>query len=363
LILTGTAALLAGCSSNRPSVAMADSFDLDLFGAHVDDLHTPYVAGAQFSITVSSDAAASSRSAWTLSSSDPDVIQVTSPLASGTASVTAGKPGQATLTVLDGSGAVLDSHTVTVAIPTQVNLYAQGLLLTGAADSAAQVTEASILEGGEATFLARYFANGTELFGNGALSSTATDGITTSTASPSFASDRDFLQVTVPARGMSGSVNLVVGGAAVGQLPVTAVATSQVTQVTILQQNSLGVDAGASLVLYAHAVDATSASVFGASFDWVTRQQGGTATPAGSAFGGPSDLFFYTFDATTSEEVTASYAGFTPGTTIHAAGGSVGSTADVGCALAGAPGAGGRLSAVGIGLALAAILASRRRRG
>src|ERR1700722_9886154 len=54
LLVASTVALaLAGCSTASKPVTMADSFDLDIFGPHGDDLHTPYVAGAEFQITVS----------------------------------------------------------------------------------------------------------------------------------------------------------------------------------------------------------------------------------------------------------------------------------------------------------------------
>ena len=142
-----------GCTTSTPSrpVTMADSFDLDLFGPHVDDLHTPYVAGASFAITVSASSS-QSQAGWSLSSSDPAVFRVESALSGGSANVTAVAPGQATLNVLNASGEVMDSHPISVAIPDQVNLYAEGLLVTGASDSAAQITQASIVAGGRPRF-------------------------------------------------------------------------------------------------------------------------------------------------------------------------------------------------------------------
>ena len=295
---------LAGCSPSQP-VTMADSFDLDIFGPHVDDLHTPYVAGAQITITVSASNP-TAQSEWTLSSSDSNVVKVSSGLYDGSANIVAVGPGQATLTLTDGSGSVLDSHTVSVAIPNQVNLYAQGLLLTGATDQAAQVSQACVVQGGEATFLARYFLNGTELYGNNVLQSTPPPGVTSTTVSPSFANDRDFLQVQVPNKGMSGVISLLVGNVPVGEVTLNVVPPSQVSHVAILEQNSVGSQTGAQLLLFAHAVDANSNDVFGASFNWLTAAQGGGApTSAGGSFGGPADLFFYTFDPNTSESVTA----------------------------------------------------------
>jgi len=356
--------LSAGCSSSQP-VTMADSFDLDIFGPHVDDLHTPYVAGAQITITVSASET-TPQSGWTLSSSDSNVVKVSSALYDGSANIVAVSPGQATLTLTDGSGNVLDSHAVSVAVPNQVNLYAQGLLLTGATDQAAQVSQASVVQGGEATFLARYFLNGAELYGNSTLQSTPPAGVTSTTVSPSFASDRDFLQIQVPNKGMSGVISLLVNNVQVGEVTLNVVPPSQVSHVTILEQNSVGSQSGANLLLFAHAVDANSNDVFGASFSWLTAMQGGgVPLSAGSTFAGPADLFFYTFDPTTAETVTADYDGFSPSTVVHAVGGSVGSTAQVGCSLGNAPGLGAS-SGVGLGLGLALALmgagARRRRR-
>jgi hypothetical protein len=361
------AAALPGCNSGSKPVTMADSFDLDIFGPHVDDLHTPYVAGADFAITVSASDSQQTQNGWTLSSSNPNVLRVTSPLSGGSANVQAANAGQATVSVLDATGKVIDSHPVTVEIPDQVNLYAEGQLLTGAPDSVAQVTAASIVSGGEATFLVRYFAQGTELYGSGALQSTATNGITTGSASESFATARDFLQVTVPANdGASGSVSLLIDDVSVGEVPITTVNASAVTQVSILSQSAAGASSGTSLTLYAHAVDATAADVYGASFDWsiVGQTDGGQPTQGFSS--GPADLFFYNYDAAATETVIASYDGFSPSATVHGQGGSVGSTANVGCSIGVAPGtpSGGGVPGIIVAIALGGIAAAAgRRRG
>jgi hypothetical protein len=350
--------IAVGCGSSSKPVTMADSFDLDIFGPHVDDLHTPYVAGASFTINVNADPSVN-QGGWTLSSSDPNVMAVTSGLVGGSADVLAKNPGSATLTVKDESGNVVDTHTISVAIPNRVELFAQGLLLTGATDSEAQVTEASIVEGGEATFLVRYFLDGTELYGSGALSSTATLGATSMSTSSSYATARDFLQISVPPQGMSGTVSLLIDKTSVAEVPVTAVPATQVSQVTILAQNSVGASKGAELVLYAHAIDANSGDVFGASFDWASN---GTSEPSG-ALGGPADLFFYNFDPSVTETVTAGYERFDPSYVVHGVGGSVGSSANVGCSAGprstfGESGMGAALSAL---VALALLRAKRGR--
>ena len=363
LILASPAILsLAGCSlaggSGKP-VTMADAFDLDIFGPHEDDLHSPYVAGAQFEIAVSTDAP-QVPAGWTLSSSDPNVIRVISGLVGGSAAVIAGHPGQATLSVLDADGKVQDSHAVSVALPDRVGLYAEGPLLTGASDTAAELTQASVVAGGEATFLVRYFAQGVELFGSGALTPTATGGVTVNTVSSSFASARDFVRVSPAAMGASGTVSLSVDHVIVGELPITTVLPSAVTQVTILPQSALAAQKGESLALYAHALDATSAEVYGASFDWTINGQ----TNASLYGDGPADLFFYPFDPAVTEEVAASYEGFSPYARVHGTGGSVGSTSQLGCSLSRSPGGpGGSTTMFGLALAIGGAALVRRRRG
>ena len=146
--LTGCTA--AGARTASGSVTMADDFDRDVFGPHVGDLHTPYLAGAHFQVSVTTGREQNG-TGWTLSSSDPDVLRVVSPPAGGSATVAAGRPGRTVLSVLDAKGAVLDSHAVTVAAADQVSLYSEGLLLTGAPDAVARVTRANIVAGGEAT--------------------------------------------------------------------------------------------------------------------------------------------------------------------------------------------------------------------
>lgn len=361
---------LFACHAASKPVTMADSFDLDLFGPHVDDLHSPYVAGARIGITVSVSNGAG-QSEWTLESSNPAVVSVASPLSAGSATILAAGPGQTTLMVRDATGAVVDSHTVSVAVPDQVSLYAEGLLLTGAGDSAAEITHASIVTGGEATFLVRYFLDGTELYGSGALTPTATANLTASTVSETFAQARDFLQVaTLPSAGATESVSLAIANHVVAQVPVAVVAPQAVTKVSIDPQSTSGAQDGDQLTLYAHAVDATDAEVYGAGFTWSASgvsggsfAEDGGFVPVVPAGAGPADLFFYTYASSQSETVTAAYDGFAPSAIVHAHGGSVGSTANVACAVANAAaGAGAGPWGAGVAMAMTGVGLARRRR-
>jgi hypothetical protein len=348
--------LVAGCNPGR-SVTMADSFDLDVFGPHEDDLHSPYVVGAQFQITIT-DTNSPTGNAYdlTLVSSNPAVLT-----AMPGGSVTALSPGQTTLTAQDSQGNVLDSHVVTVALPDTVGIYAEGPLLIGGPDAGVALSQASIIAGGEATFLVRYFAAGTELYGNHALDPAGLGGVLATTTSASFASARDFLQVT-PIMGAAGqSVTLSVGGSVLGSLPVTGVDPSVVTGISIEQQDPSSAASGDTLYLYAHAVDQTADDIYGVSFTWSANGQDESAGLLGEGED-PADLFFYTFNSSVSETVVASFDSFSPSTVVHGVGGAVGSTGYVGCSASGAVGTGGTSAAFALALAASGMLAARRRR-
>ena len=354
--LTGCTA--AGARTASGSVTMADDFDRDVFGPHVGDLHTPYLAGAHFQVSVTTGREQNG-TGWTLSSSDPDVLRVVSPPAGGSATVAAGRPGRTVLSVLDAKGAVLDSHAVTVAAADQVSLYSEGLLLTGAPDAVARVTRANIVAGGEATFLVRYFAQGTELWGSGALRPTATDGVTATTVSSSFAPARDFLRVTVPTVGTSASVSLALDDVAVTNVPITEVAPEAVAHVSVVPQSTDTTENGDLVALYAHAIDATLADVYGARFDWFVNGE----VPEGGVADGPADLFFYSFDSAGRETVTASFNPFTVSMSVSAPGTGVRPTASAGCTLTGAGGSSGTpFSLAGLGLAMAGVARATRRK-
>jgi hypothetical protein len=366
-------ALAAGCNNNGQRVTMQDDFDLDLFGPHTDDLHTPYVVGARFNIDVTATDG-SNTAGWTLQSSDPTVFSIgTAPAQPGQSAssafsepVVAVAAGQATVTVLDNDGKTVDSHVVVVGIPDSVQLYAHGKLIAGESDVQALVSTAQVVSGGDATFLVRYFEAGTELSGSGALAPTATGAIAASAEQSTLATARDWLEVDGSAPG-TGQVSLVVGGLPLSTLPVTVVGQSAIQTVTLLQQSTAQANDGATLWVVGRALDAQSNDVYGASYQW--SFQGASLGSASPIFSNqptvPTDLVSYTYQSNASGTVLASLGTLDASTVVHAQAGSVGvsSTADVACSVGAAPGAGlaGGASAA-FGLAAIAAGAVRRRR-
>lgn len=344
-----------------PSVAMQDTFEITLFSKATDDLHTPYVQGAKFSIDIATtDYPSSALAGWTLQSSNPAVVQVQGSQNSGSSyAIAAVGTGETVLSVLDASGHVLDSHTVDVAQPDHVELCAHGLLLGGYTDGQSQVTQATVIQQGTATFLVRYYLGSQELFGNNAVVATGTGAVTASTTTSSFGDDRDWVEVDAAQPG-SGQVSLAVGSEAPTVIPATVVAPSAVQSVGVLPQTDAGASDGDQLYVFARAFDAQGLDIFGASFTWNVNGAPATGTlPSGTQ---PSDVLAYTYKGSASESVSDGLASYTSSAvTIHGTGATVESTADVGCSVARASGTGtgGELA---LGLVVAGAVASRRRR-
>jgi hypothetical protein len=358
ILLVGSfvASLTAGCTINQHPAGLQDNlgtFTLDNSNA----LHTPYVAGSRFTITVEAGAHATN-DGWKLTSSDPSVLQVGVPQGSGTSDfpVQAGASGHATLTVTDKNGNVIDTAGVDVAVPTRIQLCEQGLLYAGYTDDQAAVGSAQVVSGGTATFLARYFAGSQELFGNNALTASNSSLALAAVTSTSF-SVRDFVQVTGVSTGTT-SVHLAAGGTTL-DLPVTVVDPGAVSSVTLAAQSESGASDNQVLFVFARALDSNGRDVYGSSFAWSAA---GQSLAGNGNSNDPTDLLTYHYQSSGSENVMASVDGHAASATVHGAPSttSTSTSENVGCSVghgAGTPGS----AAAGILVGLA-ILASRRRR-
>jgi hypothetical protein len=363
--LLGLLALTPACNVNLDpgrSVAMQDTLEITLFSKATDDLHTPYVQGATFSVNIATtDYSSSAIAGWTLKSSNPAVVQVDQEEENGALyQITATGIGSAVLSVVDGSGNVLDSHAVQVAQPDHVELCAHGLLLGGYSDSQSQVTNATVIQQGTATFLVRYYLGSQELFGNNAVTATGTGAVSANTVTSSFGDDRDWVEVDAAQAG-TGQVSLAVAGIAPTVIPTTVVAPSAVQSIGLLPQTDTGAADGSQLYVFARAFDAQGTDIFGGSFSWSVN---GAPVTASLGSGTPTDVLAYSYKGSASESVSDGLSTYTSSAiTIHGTGATVDSTANVGCSVAGAPGTGtGAGGLLTLGLFAGGAIVSRKRR-
>jgi hypothetical protein len=346
------------------SVAMQDTLDLTLFGPVHDDMHTPYVQGSKFTVNIAStDYSPSESATWTLRSSDPSIIQIGAPSDGGSGfQVFALGAGHTVLTVLDAGGSVLDSHAVDVAQPDHVELCSRGLLLAGYSDAQAQITQASLVEQGTATFLVRYYLGGQEIWGNNAVTATGSGAVTAMTTTSTLGDERDWIRVDASQAG-SGQVSLVIGNAPATVIPTTVVASTSIQSVGALMQSDSGASDGNLLYVFARAFDARGGDIYGGSFSWMA---GGSpvasTTPASD--NQPTDALAYTYKGSASETVSVALDGYTSSpVTIHGTGATVTSTAATNCSVGRAPGrSAGAGSALMLGWVAAGAFAARSRR-
>ncbi len=384
------------CTSSAPSpyagdtAGLADGFQSGVFGPQDGGIHTPYVAGSTVTMVVAPESG-QDLTGWTLYSTDPAIVEVASQLHTSTttsvtwfdggtttvartiATVTAVKPGSVTLAVLNPSGGAVLNQQVAVGTADEVKLYAVGDFLAGSAPPLAEVTSVNIVAGGKATFLVRYFANGQQLFGTGALEVSAPPGITATTTTPASSPANDFLFVTPSGEGSSGTIALSVGGSAVGTLAVTAVPPEAVTQIDLIE-NTATADDGLGLI-YARTKNDASVQIYGASLRWSVAGQTLNTTTLDPP-GDPADLFFFPIsqEAPGNQILVATYGGVSTNTAVNEQTQYVASTAYApwlvvpsSCAVAAAPGArvrapSGSAFALALTLGLAAV-ARRRRQG
>ena len=338
-------------------VAMQDTFALDLFGPPTDAINTPYVAGAKFDVDLV--ATGVDTKGWTITSSDPGVLRVDAPASAQALDfpVTAVATGHTVLSIVDAKGTVVHTHDVDVDEPDTVELHSHGLMLAGLPDAQSKLSHVNVVDGGAATLLVRYFKGAQELWGNGAVTTSAAGSVVAKTTQSYLGDARDWIEIDAAGSG-SAQVTLSVGGRAVAVVPVNVVGASDIARIDLLGQSDSQAQEGQSLYVFARATDAQNDDVYGASFSW---EVDGSAVASSPIVGVPADLLTYQFTSSKSEAVSAGVDGFTSSLSVHGKGGTVESTSDVACSVSRGPGGAGSTGALALALGAIAAAAARRR--
>ncbi len=360
LTLGAALAVVAACT---PTVTITDSVDFTWdFGLTLDrfedNLHDPYVRGAQMQIYATSDDDDETYRGWSFESSNPAVLTIEGTGADGYSAVGRAQAvgeGDALITVYDSKREPLGVAEVHVRVPDRVQLEAHGYLILGRDDDA-DVTDVRMVEGGTATYLVHYSRDGVRLNGNGVLAGqgvTATGaplGVTPLTSH--VFEDREWLQLTSTTAGTQ-ELALFADGAAVASLPVTVVPETAIADVVILAQDEDDSANGDWLVLLAQAFDGEGRRIFGIDYTW---------NVAGLPAAGVGDLYRYEYDGAVDTMVIAERAGHADSIMIHSGEGFVSSSNTVGCATTHPAGLLAPLGAAA-GLLLCASRRRRRARG
>ncbi|HEU4734435.1 MAG TPA: MYXO-CTERM sorting domain-containing protein [Kofleriaceae bacterium] len=356
LVIVGLGLGLGACG---PTYRMTDDIDLTwdftlTLSRFDDDLHSPYVRGARVTLFAHSSDDGADFHGWSIASSDPAVFRVDDSAVEtgGEGLVAHGQAvgeGTARLRLLDDRGHEVGGGVAEVRVPDRVELAAHGSLILGRDDEAA-VSEARVVEGGEATYLVRYFRDGRELHGNGVLTADVAEGLPGVTAQPRTTflfENREWLTLDAATVG-TGTLQLRADQAAVASVPLVVVPEGAIEEVVVLTQPEKGHDDGDWLVALAQAYDAGGERIFGVDYAWNVD---------GVAQDGDGDLYRYRFRRGAFEMVEAQRGTHSDAAMIQADEGFVDSSNRIGCA---AGGGGGSLLVGLAGLGLVAV--GRRRR-
>jgi uncharacterized protein (TIGR03382 family) len=313
-----------------------------------EELHTPYVKGAQVTLQVYSDDDDRRFEGWRLTSSDPSVFEInrlsTTQYSLHGDGVAVGE-GTSEITIRDDRGRVRGRGTVEVVAPDRIELEHHAYLIMGRRDEAA-VDDARIVAGGTSTYLVRYFRGDRELNGNGVLDAIASDGITPEPRTTFLFENREWLSIHT-SEPTSGSIELFADGESMGTFPVEVVPESEIEDVVLIAKSEHKAEPGDWLVVLAQAYDDQGRRLFGVDYEWMVD---------GVMQLGDGDLYRYKYDPDQPRLITARRGQHSDSITIHAESGFVDSSNDIGCSSS-SPTSGAIVFA---GLAL--VLARRRRK-
>ena len=314
-----------------------------------DDLHSPYVRGTKVTLFAHSSDDHPDFSGWLIESSDPAVFRINDSAveSDGRGLVAHGQAmteGTAKLRLLDRRGHEVGHGVAEVLVPDRAELEAHGSLILGR-DDEAPVGEARVVEGGEATYLVRYFRGDRELHGNGVLTVAAPAGVTAQSRTTFLFENREWLTLTTTVAGTS-AVQLSADQVKVASVPLVVVPETAIADVVVLTQSENGHHDDDWLAALAQAYDGNGERIFGVDYTW--NVNGVEQVDEG-------DLYRYRFKKGLYEMVRAQRGTHADAVMIQSDQGYVDSTNHIGCAVGGS-------GSLVVGLAGLGLVVRRRRR-
>ena len=340
-LATLSLAFTTGCSREYLYDDVDLVLDFDLTPSN--ELAHPYVLGSKFAIHVGGfDRGGENPPVYTLASSAPSVIALSACTDSG-CSVDALAEGAALVSAYDEHGELVAAEEVTVLAPDRVELSPHGREIV---KSSWPISEARILVGGTATYLATCYRGEQRLNGNGVLAATS-DGVDLTVERTFLFENRDWLQLTPPHVG-DFTVSVSASGLPMRDLDVPVVDADAVASVEVIQEE---LEDGDRVTVLGEALDAEGRVVHGVQFSWDLD---------GDGQAGLGDLFRYEYSEEVEKLLGAEFDGLRGETVIHAERGIVADSNALGCS-ASRFGARAPLGGAALTLAFAALFVKRSR--
>lgn len=275
LSFAAAGALLGGCTSeyaftdsvNRRPVELMPRAD---FG---DELSTPYVLGASFTVYIEDREGDTNFTGWKVRVTDPTVMTLRDPeprwidrhtlavdlLASG--------PGTTELLLLDASHEVRGSASAEVRAPTGVKLYASAIAALEDPDFRGETPHPQLLAGGTASFVVQYLDDDLLLQGQTALEVATSPQLEAQVQHSRAANNRDILQLTAGEPGLA-ALELWVGGQPLQRVEVDVVAPEAVRAIDLIHRKGAEDDDNSDWLVVAQAYDQYRDPIYGVGFGW-----------------------------------------------------------------------------------------------
>ncbi|MBL9101776.1 MAG: hypothetical protein JNL82_12510 [Myxococcales bacterium] len=269
--------LIGGCTSDYTFTDSVNSRGLMFmprseFG---DELSTPYVLGADFTIFIQDTQGDTDMKGWKVLVTNPAVLTLREAaperLDSSTLSVeaVAGGVGTTELLLIDPGGEVQGSAAVEVRMPTRVKLFAAAIAALENPDYLGESPRPVIMAGGVASFGVQYFDTDLRLQGSTDLRVEASKGLAAEVEKSEVVNNRDVIQIAAADVVGQQALDVLIGELRLQTVMVDVVRPSAISGIELIHKKGATPDeAAGEWLVVAQAHDDSGRPVYGVDFDW-----------------------------------------------------------------------------------------------
>lgn len=269
--------VLGGCSSDYTFTDSVNSRGLVFmprseFG---DELSTPYVVGARFTIFIQDTQRSTDMTGWRVAVTNPAVLAISEDgpvrLDEATLSleVVASGIGTAELLLIDPGGEVQGSAALEVRMPSRVKLFAAAIAALENPDYLGETPRPVVMTGGVASFGVQYFDGDLRLQGSTNLVVETSRGLAAEVEQSEVVNNRDVIQIAAGESVGPAALDVKIGEQRLQTITVEVVWPSAIAGIDLIHKKGATPDeAAGEWLVVAQAYDEARRPVYGVDFDW-----------------------------------------------------------------------------------------------
>lgn len=269
--------LLGGCTSDYTFTDSVNSRGLMFmprseFG---DELSTPYVIGAKFTIYIMDTQHNTDLTGWKVLATNPEVLQILNEeprrvdASTLELDVVAATAGTTELLLRDAGSEVQGSAAVEVRVPNRVKLFASAIAALENPDYMGETPRPVMMAGGVASFGVQYFDGDLRLQGATDLQVETSKVMAAEVEQSEVVNNRDVLQLAAGEQLGPHAVDLYLGKMRLQTITVEVLPPSAIAGIELIHKKGSSPDeAAGEWLVVAQAIDDTRRPVYGVDFDW-----------------------------------------------------------------------------------------------